>query len=82
VDIQRWFAIESPKEMSEDFTLLSAIYYIAEAGGPGTGLASVIERHVDEICDPSEWFASCMYLETVRRNQQHAVRWTLRNQSS
>jgi hypothetical protein len=75
LDIQRWFAIESPKEMSETFALFSAIYYIAEVGGVASGWSTIIERKLDEIRDPSEWFASCMYLEDLRQNRRSGVRW-------
>jgi hypothetical protein len=76
LDIQRWFAIESPKEMSEPFALFTAAYYIAEVGGVAGNLSAIIEGHLDEISDPSEWFASCMYLEALRQNLRHSVRWT------
>jgi hypothetical protein len=76
LDIQRWFAIESPKEMSETFALFSAIYYIAEVGGCSCRWSSLIERRLDKICDPSEWFASSMYLEDLRQNLRSAIRWT------
>jgi hypothetical protein len=76
VDIQRWFAIESPKEMSETFTEISAIYYIAEVGGLGGQWSAAIERRLAGIQDSSEWFASCMYLEALRQNQNSAARWT------
>jgi hypothetical protein len=76
MDIQRWFAIESPKEMSETFALISAMYHVAEAGGLAAHLSSRIERQLDGICDSSEWFASCMYLEQLRQHQLRSVRWT------
>ncbi|HTE84392.1 MAG TPA: hypothetical protein VK821_06650 [Dehalococcoidia bacterium] len=76
MDIQRWFAIESPKEMSETFALISAMYHIAEAGGPPSNLSCKMERYLESICDQSEWFASCMYLEQLRQDQFNAVRWT------
>jgi len=75
MDIQRWFAIESPKEMSETFALISAMFHVAEAGGLGASLSRAIERNLEGICDQSEWFASCMYLEQLRQNQANPVRW-------
>jgi hypothetical protein len=74
--IQRWFAIESPKEMSEAFTLASALYYIAEAGGLPLASAREVERQIDQLEDASEWFAACMYVEDVRQNQPREVRWS------
>jgi hypothetical protein len=74
--IQRWFAIGSPKEMSEAFTLASALYYIAETRGSGAASACAIERQIGQIEDPSEWFAACMYVEDLRQNQPLEVRWS------
>jgi hypothetical protein len=75
VDIQRWFAIESPKEMSEVFAEISVLYHISQIGRQGKGRCGLIERRLEEIRDSSEWFASCMYLEDVRQHQGMTVRW-------
>jgi hypothetical protein len=75
MDIQRWFAIESPKEMSEAFAMISALFHIAEAGGRAANLSGAIEQSLSGICDQSEWFASCMYLEQLQQHQNRAVRW-------
>jgi hypothetical protein len=76
MDIQRWFAIESPKEMSEAFAMISVLYHVAEAGGRAANLSCAIERSLEGLCDQSEWFAACMYLEQLRQHQSCAVRWT------
>jgi hypothetical protein len=75
VDIERWFAIESPKEMSEAFAQISAIYYIAQVGAAGDAAGRAIEARLESICDPAEWFASCMCLESVSMQARRAVRW-------
>jgi len=75
--IQRWFAIESPKEMSEAFTLASALYDIAEAGGLAAESARAIERQIGQIADTSEWFATGMYVEDLRQYQPREVRWSV-----
>jgi hypothetical protein len=62
--------------MSEAFAMISAMYHIAEAGGCAANVSCAIERALGAICDQSEWFASCMYLEQLRRNETNAVRWT------
>jgi hypothetical protein len=73
--IQRWFAIESPKEMSEAFTLASALYYIAEAGGLALASARRIDHQIGRIEDASEWFAACMYVEDMCHHQPRQVHW-------
>jgi hypothetical protein len=75
VDIERWFAIESPKEMSEAFAEISAIYYIAQVGAASGAGRRAIEARLESICDPAEWFASCMCLESVSMRIGREVRW-------
>jgi hypothetical protein len=75
VDIERWFAIESPKEMSEAFAQISAIYFIAQVGAAGDASRRAIEARLEAICDPAEWFASCMCLESVSTQAGREVRW-------
>lgn len=76
MDIQRWFAIDSPKEMSEVFTRISALYYIAEISGLACRGSTAIECRLDELKDASEWFATCMYVEDLRWHHPNEVRWT------
>jgi len=65
VDIQRWFAVESPKEMSECFAEISAIYYVMQIARPCQTAKAAIESRLESIVDQSEWFAACMCLEAV-----------------
>jgi hypothetical protein len=74
VDIQRWFAIESPKEMSEAFAEVSAIYYIAQLGAIGEACSREIERRLECIRDQSEWFAAGLCLDAVLRQQEDRLR--------
>ena len=75
MDIRKWFAIDSPKEMSDAFAEISAIYYIAQTGGHGGAARERIERRLESIVDPSEWFASCMCLEVLCERRSADVRW-------
>lgn len=75
MDIQNWFAIESPREMSEAFAAVTALATIAQTGAQSAAAARQIERRLDAISDPIEWFAASMYLEAVRERRTAGVRW-------
>jgi hypothetical protein len=72
VDIERWFAVESPKEMSESFAEISAIYYVMQVARPSTAVRRAIESRLGTIVDQSEWFAASMCLEAVASQQSFA----------
>jgi hypothetical protein len=77
VDIERWFAVESPKEMSESFTEISAIYFIMQFARPSDSARQAIESRLASISDQSEWFAASMCLDAVRSRESFAVRRAL-----
>jgi hypothetical protein len=62
--------------MSEAFTLISALYYIAEISGRSWSGSLAIEHQIDELQDASEWFAASMCVEDLRQNQFCEVRWS------
>jgi hypothetical protein len=74
VDIQRWFAVGSPKEMSETFAEISAFYYIMEVARPCPTACAAIESRLSLIVDQSEWFAASLCLEAVASQERFAVR--------
>lgn len=78
MDIQNWFAIDGPKEMSEAFADISSIYYAAQTGPQSESARRAIERQLDAISDPAEWFAAGMYLEVVTQRRSAGVRWVQR----
>ena len=77
MDIERWFAVESPKEMSESFAEVSAIYYIMQVARPSESAYRAIECRLASIDDQSEWFAASMCLEAVANQESFAVRRAL-----
>jgi hypothetical protein len=61
--------------MSEGFASITAIAAIAQTGRQSEAALREIERRLDAIADPIEWFASGMYLESVRQRGAWGVRW-------
>ena len=77
MDIQNWFVIDSPAEMSEAFTAVTAIYFAAQIGAQSESAQRQIEARLGEISDSAEWFAASMYLEAVRERRRASVTWVV-----
>jgi len=75
LDIENWFVIDSPAEMSEAFASVTAIYFAAQTGAHSLSAQRQIERRLDGISGSAEWFAASMYLEAVRERRLAGVRW-------
>lgn len=75
MDIQNWFAIEAPREMSEAFAAITAVAAIAQTGAQCVAAVRQIEIRLDALSDPIEWFAASMYLEAVRERRTSGACW-------
>ncbi|MGI8554419.1 MAG: hypothetical protein ACR2PL_27070 [Dehalococcoidia bacterium] len=77
MDIQNWFAIASPKEMTVAFAEITALYYAAQTGRQSEPARRQMEARLNEISDSVEWFAASMFLEAVAQRRDSGIRWAV-----